>query len=434
MTTIVQSSALDLVDRSVVFEMLTSMLRAASGEQRGVGVLVVRLANLRAVTLGRGYAAGARLLAEAAARIESGTRSHDWLARIGDQDFVLLLPGILGAGQILLCANKLLRSIDEPARLESDAPPLRLALGAAAGPEHGRQAEALLHAAEQAAARAEDRKASFELYAPALHDAPAPARQIEAFLDRAFERGEFELHYQPKIELTSGRIIGAEALARWQSSELGPISPGIFIPVAERSGHIERLTWSTVNMALQQSAARRAASRNLNVAVNLSPLCLQDADFSERLRGVLRLWNVPPQVLTLEVTEGAIMQDPASSFAILRAIRELEVRVSIDDFGTGYSSLAYFRELPANELKIDKSFVLGLLSSAADRHLVQSVTDLAHRFELTVVAEGIENAETAALLTEIGCDVGQGFYYSRPLPAREFEVFADTSRTLASAG
>ncbi|MGH8285992.1 MAG: putative bifunctional diguanylate cyclase/phosphodiesterase [Steroidobacteraceae bacterium] len=423
-THVVPSSSLTLLARSVVFDTLAEMIRAAGEERRGVGVLVVRLGNLRNVTLGRGYAAGEILLAEAGNRIASIARRRDRLARVGDQDFVLLLPGILGSGQILLCANKLLRAVSEPMQIGEDVVPLHVTIGAAACPEHGCVPESLLHAAEQAAAHAEERMVSLEIFAPAPTDAPAADWQIEALFDRGFERGEFELHYQAKLDLASGRTVGAEALSRWVSGELGHISPAVFIPVAERSGHIERLTWSTINAALEQNAAWRAAGRDYTVAVNLSPLCLGSSDLTGRVRNALALWNVPATCLTLEVTEGAIMRDPASSFAILRAVRELGVHVSIDDFGTGHSSLAYFRELPADELKIDKSFVMNILTSGADRHLVQTVIDLAHRFDLSVVAEGIENAETAAVLTEMGCDLGQGYHLAMPVPPRDFGAAA----------
>ena len=389
-------------------------------EQRGVGVLVVRLVNLRQVTLGRGYAAGASLLAAASERLASVARRRDWLARISDQDFVLLLPGILNFGQILLGVNKLLRAASEPARIGDDAVPLHFTVGVAASPDHGNEAERLLHAAEQAVAHAEEKMTSLEVFESERVGAQTADWQIEELLGRAFDRGEFELHYQPKVELASGRTVGAEALSRWMSRELGPVAPGVFVPIAERSGHIERLTWSAINSALQLNAEWRAMGRKLNVAVNLSALCLRDADLSERVRNALALWNVPASALTLEVTESAVVQDPVRSFAILRAVRDLGAHVSIDDFGTGYSSLAYFRSLPADELKIDRGFVTNLITSAADRHLVQSVIDLAHRFNLTVVAEGIENAATAAVLTEMGCDLGQGYYFAAPLPPQEF--------------
>jgi diguanylate cyclase (GGDEF)-like protein len=409
-----------VLDRTAVFARLAEMIRTAAEEHRGVGVVVVRLGNLRQVTLARGYAVGARLLAEAGERLASAARRRDWLARIGDQDFVVLLPGIANSAQALLGVHKLLRMASEPARIGEDAVPLRLTVGIAASPEHGTDAEGLLHAAEQALARAEESLSPFEIFSPEREGSHAAGWQIEALFDRAFERSEFELYYQTKIELASGRIVGAEALSRWTSRELGPISPGVFVPVAERCGHIERLTWSAINSALQLNAEWRAAGRELTVAVNLSALSLRSADLSERLRSALTLWNVPPRALTLEVTESTAMHDPERSFGILRAVRELGVHVSIDDFGTGYSSLAYFRTLPADELKIDRSFVMNLTTSAADRHLVQSVIDLAHRFDLVVVAEGIEDAATAAVLTEMGCDLGQGYYFARPVPPQEF--------------
>lgn len=408
------------MERPGIFAVLAGMLREAGAEQRGVGVLVVRLGNLRQVKLGLGYVAADRLLADAGDRIAAVARRRDWFARIGDQDFVLLLPGILNAGQILLCANKLLRAAGPPLRIGENAVPLHFVVGAAAFPEHGLAPEQLLLRAEQAAAGAEERTLAFEISPPVPQAETTPAWQIEAQFASAFERGEFELHYQPLVDLATNRVIGAEALSRWTSEEIGAVSPALFIPVAERSEHIEQLTWSSINAALQQSAAWRAGGRELGVAVNLSAACLTGVDLVERVRNALELWNVPPRGLILEVTESAVMRDPVQSFAILRALREIGVRVAIDDFGTGYSSLAYFRELPATELKIDRSFVQDVATSAANRHLVQTVIELAHRFGLTVVAEGIEDAEAIGVLTGMGCDVGQGFYLGRPVPACDF--------------
>lgn len=432
--TLPQSTAppdLPAADRSAVFAALAAMLADAGTGQRGVGVLIVRVGNLRRVTLDRGYAVGDRVLAEAGALIASVARRRDWCARFGDQDFVLLLRGILSFGQIQLCANKLLQAAGAASRTGDELVPLHLTMGAAAFPEHGADAAELLHRAEQALARAEERMVPFEGFEPAAAEETAPAWRIEALFDRAFERGEFELHYQPKVDLRSGRRTGAEALSRWTSAELGPISPALFIPVAERSGHIERLTWSSINAALQQTAAWRAAGHELAVAVNLSAACLGSADLSERVCSALELWGVPPHALVLEVTESAVMRDHRQSFALLTALRELGVHVSIDDFGTGYSSLAYFRHLPATELKIDRSFVRNLRTNAADRHLVQTIVDLAHRFGLLVVAEGIEDRETLELLCGMGCDLGQGFHIGRPVPPGE--LFAAAPAAPAAA-
>ncbi len=409
----------EVLDRGTVFVRFAAMLATAQTEGHGFGVLAVRVGNLRRVMLGQGYEAGDRLLAEASARLASAARRRDWLARIGDQDFVLALPGIVDVGQLLLAANKLHNVCREPVQIGESIVPMHLTIGIAMYPQHGSQPPTLLHAAEQALARAEANGRPFEVCGDTLAGDDVLAWRIENLLPHAFDRGELELHYQPKIELTTGRIVGVEGLSRWTSRELGRVSPAVFVPIAERTQQITRLTWSTINTALQQLTAWASAGFRPSIAVNLSAAMLEQADLPARLVNALELWNVRGSCLTLEVTESAIMPNPERSFAMLREIRRLGVGVSIDDFGTGYSSLAYFRTLPADELKIDRSFVANLTTSAADRHLVRSVIDLAHRFELKVVAEGIEDAATARVLTEMGCDIGQGYHFARPVPADE---------------
>ncbi|MHB8477130.1 MAG: putative bifunctional diguanylate cyclase/phosphodiesterase [Steroidobacteraceae bacterium] len=407
----------DIVSRAVVFERIDALIAASAADGRGVGVLAIRVRGLRHIMLGAGYAASERHLAESTGRLASVVRRGDWLARIGDQDFVLLLAGIVDSGQLVLGANKLLR-VAQAAGEGSDAPaPIQITIGISASVESGTDAAQLLLAAEQAMARAEQRMVPIEVSSAEVSADRSQDWRIESHLTAAVDRGELELHYQPKVHLADGTVSGLEALSRWNSPDIGPVSPSVFVPIAERGGDIERLTWSSINSVLHQINSWRSAGADLAVAVNLSAVCLRSADVSERVRHALKLWNVRPSALTLEVTESAIMADPHSSFSILRELRSLGVRISIDDFGTGYSSFAYFRNLPADELKIDKSFVANLTSSTADCHLIRSIIDLAHRFELCVVAEGIEDAPTAAILGDMGCEIGQGYYFARPVPA-----------------
>jgi diguanylate cyclase (GGDEF)-like protein len=421
----------EVTSRQTVFGKLGELIAASATQHSGVGVLVIRVGGLRSAMLGGGYAASDRLLAEAGTRLASVARRGDWLARIGDQDFVLLFPGIVDSGQLLLAANKALRAAATTRQLRDGTVPIQLTIGIAAFPQHGAAPEELLWAAERALALAEQRSVAIEVSCTEPADRDNEHWRMEALFRDALERGELELNYQPKINLATGTLAGVEALSRWTSAELGSVSPAVFVSMAEGSNHIEKLTWSTVNSALQQLAEWRSEGFDPSVAVNLSSVCLRATDLGERVHNALSLWNVPGSSLTLEVTESAVMPNPERSFAILQDLRKLGVRVSIDDFGTGYSSFAYFRTLPADELKIDRSFVARLSSSAADCHLVQSLIDLAHRFELTVVAEGIENAATAGILTEMGCDIGQGYYFGRPTAASEVRAMAGALESAA---
>jgi diguanylate cyclase (GGDEF)-like protein len=409
----------EVLTRETVLTKLQQLIDGSSSTGHAVGVLIVRISGLRRVTLGGGYAASDQLLNEVFRRLNEVARRADWVARIGDQDFVFLIPQITDEGQLMLGANKVLRAAEWPRPLHAGIGTINLSVGVAAYPKDGTDPEHLLWTAELALGLTEQRVSSV---AVAGAERPGPRNQnwqIETLLAQAVERGEIELHYQPKYSLLRGNCTGVEALARWFSPELGRVSPEVFIPIAEDTNLIEDLTWSCINSALQQLAEWRSLDFNTSVAVNLSPVCLRTVDFSERVRGALNLWNVRGSSLTLEITESAVMNNPERSFAILRDLRTLGVRISIDDFGTGQSSFAYFRTLPADELKIDRSFVEKLEASATDRHVVRAIIDLAHSFGFAVVAEGIEDAQTVEILTTMGCDMGQGYYFGRPVNSGE---------------
>lgn len=391
--------------------------RAGKRAPIGVGILVVRVGALRRVILGGGYDAGDRLLETVAACLGTVVRAGDAFARLGDQDFVLLLADILNPAQLILAANKVLRTLQGHPALAAAANEFRI--GIARAPEHGSGAEQLLLGAERAVALAEQRSTTVESYTAKLSSDTADGWVTAIRLAGAIERGELDLHYQRKIHLASGELAGLEALSRWKCADLGFVSPAVFIPIAERSNDIEKLTWSNLNAVLRQLGIWKTEGVDTCVAINVSAGCLRAADLSERVHRALGLWNVSPASLTLEVTESTAMSDCARSFAILAELRSLGVRVSIDDFGTGYSSFAYFRTLPADELKIDRSFIANLSSSAADRLVIRTIIDLAHNFNLRVVAEGIEDAETAKVLTDMQCDIGQGYYFARPVPATD---------------
>jgi diguanylate cyclase (GGDEF)-like protein len=415
----------DILSRAAVVAKLGELLASARSAERGLGVLIIRIGGLRRLTLGGGYAAGDRVLIDVHDCLRSVVRRDDWIGRIGDQDFVFLAPHVTDEGQLLLGANRLLRALETMRLLHGAGGTINLSIGVAAFPKHGSDPERLLWAAEVALGPTEQHASPVSV---AGSERTAPSNQywqVETLLSRAVERGEVELHYQPKFGLRDGVYEGVEALARWTSVELGAVSPAVFIPIAEGSEIINDLTWSCINSALQQLADWRSQSFSTCIAVNISAICLRAGDFSERIRGALALWNVKPFSLTLEITESAIMNDPERGFQVLRDLREFGVRISIDDFGTGHSSFSYFRALPADELKIDRSFVATLATSAADGHIVRSIIDLAHKFGFTVVAEGVEDAETVEILRDMRCDIAQGYYFGHPTAAENIPALAN---------
>ncbi len=412
-----------ITHRDEVCIRLTPLLHVAASEGRVLGVLVLRIENLRTVRLSRGYAIGDALIAHARTAVATVARKHDWSARIGDQEFVLVIAGLMNAAQMQLAAAKLLRTLTDSLEIEGDRIPLQARIGIACAPEHGLESSTLLLAAENALLQGEQRNEQVAIFVNAPATGDQSDWRIEELFDSAFERGEFELWYQPKLRLADRKLTGAEGLTRWKSSVLGLISPGRFIPIAERCGQIERLTWSSINTALQQQQEWNDST--LSVAVNVSAVCLKGDDIVTRIRNALGLWGANPEKLTVEVTESAVMQDPAASFRMLQEIRSLGVRISIDDFGTGQSSLSYFKSLPADELKIDRSFVMNIKDDPADRHIVQTIIELAHRLGHEVVAEGIEDAETAQILADLHCDIAQGYYFAKPMPPAEFRQLAE---------
>jgi EAL domain-containing protein (putative c-di-GMP-specific phosphodiesterase class I) len=245
-----------------------------------------------------------------------------------------------------------------------------------------------------------------------------------AELRRALASDEIVLHYQPKVDMRSGQICGVEALARWQHPQRGLLGPLDFIPLAEQAGLIEPLTVQVLAMAIEQHRIWRQNGLVLPVAVNLSTRCLLDPDLVETIDSLLRAAQMPPGMLTLEITESALLGDPAQTLAVLRRIRDLGVGVSIDDFGTGYSSMAYLHQMPITELKVDRSFVAQMSVAANNNAIVRAVLDLAHNLGLQVVAEGVEDEQTRDELIELGCRTSQGYLYSAPLPPAELTAWA----------
>lgn len=404
-----------LPGRTRFFLELEQQIERTPQTGRVLGLVVLRTRKLRKINRELGYEAGDRILREISLRLARCLRSSDVMTRISGSEFALILPGLIGVGQAVLAANKIGAVVREPFQIYDLTIRLRLAVGVAVYPDHARDAKSLMARAESALSTAGSMHSGQAVYAP-NEKVTKFELPLEAELETAIENGELEVHYQPKIDLAKQKISGVEALTRWVSPSQGPVPPDVFIPIAEQSGLILPLTLLTLNVALRACRELQRAFPDFSVSVNLSPSILNEHAVDELVKRALSIWGTEAKQLTLEVTEGAMMADPAASLETLCRLRSTGVRMSIDDFGTGYSSLAYLKNLPVHELKIDKSFVINMVDNGDDAKIVKSIVDLAHNFELEVVAEGIENQEAFDRLAAMGCEFAQGFFMSRPLP------------------
>ncbi len=414
----------------------TALLRRhigfANDKQTNLGLLVIDVDNFALVNGAYGYEFGDKVLQHVARQLEAVARRTDYAARIGDNRFGLILPRVMNRGHVELALQKLVRLLDAPLQSGSTQVRVPITVGGALCPQHATHADYLLRQAESALASAR-RDGQHSRFAP--DNAPdlsiSELWDLEMQLDTAIERGEMRMYYQPKVRLSDLRPLGAEALMRWDSPSRGPVSPDVFIPVAERTGQIKKLTIWALNTALRHAGEWQHEWGRLSVAVNLPGELANQRDLPELVENALRLWGKDNTQLMLEITERSLM-DRTSGFDILAQVRELGARISIDDFGTGYSCLAYFKDIPADELKIDKSFVSGMLTDRASADITSLVIDLAHRFKLSVAAEGVEDDATMEALRAAGCDVMQGYLVGKPMPAADFQAWLKDFRCTTS--
>jgi diguanylate cyclase (GGDEF)-like protein len=409
-----------LPNRELFADRVGQAIRTADRELRPAALLLLDLDRFKDVNDTLGHHHGDQLLIQVSQRLDGTLRAADTVARLGGDEFAVLLPGATadGAGAV---ADKLRTALQQPLSIGGVALDLDASIGIAVYPEHGRDAAELLQHADVAMYLAKQTHVSFLVYDPAV-DQHSPKRlALLGGLRGALDRGELVLHYQPKADLGSGRIHSVEALVRWQHPEHGLLGPGEFIPLAERTGLIHPLTRWVLDAALDQAARWRHAGLGLSVAVNVSTRCLLDLAFPDQVAGQLASWQVPPELLLLEVTESAVMADPERALEVLGRLHTMGVGLAVDDFGTGYSSMAYLKQLPVDELKIDRSFVGHMATSPSDAVIVRSTIDLGHNLGLRVVAEGVETQRAWDELAALGCDTAQGYLLGRPVPAAELE-------------
>jgi predicted signal transduction protein with EAL and GGDEF domain len=380
-----------------------------------------------------GHDAGDTLLVQVARRIVARLREGDMLCRLGSDDFALILEQVSGESHILAVVNKIMAAVTEPVSLGEREAHVSARIGIAVFPVDGAEPHEVLRNAEAALVRAKKTSDPTHcFYSPDMRDRTHPRLNMEFELQRALERRELRLYFQPQVSLADNDVRGLEALVRWEHPERGILMPGDFIPVAEENANLVRAIsdWTVEAACAQIAAWRNAGLTTVPVAVNFTPSQFRDSRIVMRLEDVLRKHGVPADALELEIPENLLMAEPRAGETLVE-LRQLGLRIALDDFGTGYSSLAYLKELPINALKIDRGFVHGLPDSAKYSSIVRAIVSLAGHLGFETVAEGVERNRQVDMLRAMGCTAYQGFCFSAAVPAHEAVRFLGVAQPAA---
>jgi diguanylate cyclase (GGDEF)-like protein len=395
--------------------LFTERLDACTGSAGRAGLLLLDLDRFKEVNDTLGHHQGDLLLREVAARLCQVIRPGDTVARLGGDEFAVLLPGADEHAAVQV-GRRILEVLHRPVDLGGTRVDVGCSIGVALQPRHGVDSTELLKNSDIAMYTSKRGHLGVSVYDPGDDHHSSTQLTIFAELRDALETGQLVLYYQPKVDTSTGRLCGAEALLRWQHPTRGLLGPQEFIPAAERSELIVPITDEVIAMALRQAREWADLCLVLPVSVNVATPSLRDLGFPHRVSVLLDEYGLPPDRLTLEITETALISDEEAALVTLNQLRALGVRVSLDDFGTGYSSMAYLQRLPLTELKIDRRFITDLLRSPRDQVITRAVIEIAHALDLHVVGEGVEDAATLAALRELRCDEAQGYHICRPMP------------------
>jgi diguanylate cyclase (GGDEF)-like protein/PAS domain S-box-containing protein len=410
----------DLPNRALLFERLEQAIDNARAANRMTALVLMDLDRFKDINDTFGHHFGDMLLKQIAVRLRNLLAPNDTLARLGGDEFGFFLTRASDSNDVAGVARKILDCLQQPFAIEGQLLEVSASIGIAIYPNHGTDARTLLRRADAAMYAAKEANVGYAFHNQE-HESHTPDQlALTVEMRGAMERDEFELYYQPKLHLSSGLMTRAEVLIRWNHPKRGLLAPGAFIPIAERTGLIKPMTDWIIDRMLKQCREWHDAGAPVHVAVNLSAKSLQEQLLPVKFQAALDKWNIEPRFVKVEITESSIMADPAHALAITSMLQSMGVHLSLDDFGTGFSSLTNLRQLPIDELKIDKSFVLGMNASEADTTIVRTMIDLAHNLGKQVCAEGVEDELTWRRLGEMGCDLAQGYWMSRPLPAGDF--------------
>jgi diguanylate cyclase (GGDEF)-like protein len=411
-----------LANRSLLHDQVEHAIEQSKRTKIPFGVALMDLDRFKEVNDTLGHDVGDELLREVGKRLKKTIRAEDTVARLGGDEYVVVIHN-LDARDAPATASKILGSLDQPFHWQNQSIDLSASLGISLYPSQCTDASGLLRCADIAMYVAKRAGKGYALYAPDQENTSLSDLSLKSELREAIHSNQLSLFYQPQIDHRSRRVVGLEALVRWNHPQRGFLGPDSFIPLAEEAGLIGPLTLWVLKTALKQLATLRRQGHALTMAVNLSARNLHDMELPASILALLAESGVPPEYLTLEITESAVMANPSDGLTILTELDRMGVMLAIDDFGTGYSSLAYLKRLPVDELKIDKSFVMDMEENENDAVIVRSTIDLAHNLGLKVTAEGVETQGAWDILEILGCDCSQGYFMGRPMNAEKLELW-----------
>jgi len=433
----------ELPNRNRFQERMQGFMQIHQTLQKPFALLIMDLDRFKNINETLGHNVGDQLLKAVGMRLEQALRGSDlvayldksqiqqWgndaVARLGGDEFSAILPGVGTMENAEIAAQKVIKAMTRPFVINEHELLVSLSIGIVLYPLHGVDRHDLMSKADVAMYQAKKNRQGYVMYDSSFNKNSLRHLMLERDLHTAILKDQLVLYYQPKINLATGQTCGTEALVRWKHPELGMVPPDEFISLAEQSGQIQQLSAWVLYRAVKDCSAWRAQGYDVSVSINLSAVNLRDRELFEEISTVLERWSFDPAHLILELTESAVMSDPAFAMQILKRLREMGLGLSIDDFGTGYSSLAYLKQLPVTEIKVDRSFVRDLANDVGDQAIIRAVVALAQDRQLSVVAEGVEDLATYNLLKELNCGMTQGYYVARPMPVQDYFKWLEAS-------
>ncbi len=414
-----------LPNRVLFMDRLDQAIANTIRSSRKLGLMFIDLDGFKLVNDTLGHDVGDEMLRETGTRLEECVRSGDTVARLGGDEFTVIMPNLVDARHITIVAQRVLNALSTPFHLGGQDSFISGSIGVTVFPDDGDNTKTLLKNADSAMYSAKEQgKANYQFYTSALNEEVQERLAIKNGLIKAVDRHEFDVFYQPKLNLQSGKIESVEALMRWNSPDLGQVSPVKFIPVLEESGMVVEVgEWVLRTACRQHLAWRDAGLKPIRVAVNLSARQLREPSFVNIVEDILKRTGVSPSSIEIEITESMLMSDSERAVVALSELHEAGIHISMDDFGTGYSSLSYLKKFPIDTIKIDRSFVSDITTSSDDAEIIRTIISMGKTLNRRIIAEGVETEEQLSMLRQYNCDEIQGFFLSRPLPANELTKF-----------